>query len=270
MHVRSVIAIASLFLVIGAAAQDDRSATKPILAPLAPFTEAINGTTLQLTMVPVTPKDGSTPFFIASTETTWDVYDAFVFGFDKTERAADGTSSSASPEADAVTRPSKPYISMDRGFGHAGFPAISVSYLGAKKCCEWMSAKTGKRYRLATLKEWQAACALAAIPSSDVKDFAWCAENAGGKTHAVGTTKKDALGSYDLYGNASEWVTSDEGKGVTLGGTFKGAADTLGCALVVPYTPDWNASDPQYPKSKWWLADGGFVGFRMVCETAKP
>jgi hypothetical protein len=28
----------------------------------------------------------------------------------------------------------------------------------------------------------------------------------------------------------------------------------------------WNKSDPQIPKSKWWLADGGFVGFRIARE----
>ena len=27
-----------------------------------------------------------------------------------------------------------------------------------------------------------------------------------------------------------------------------------------------NQSDPQIPSSIWWLADAGFVGFRVVCE----
>jgi hypothetical protein len=26
-------------------------------------------------------------------------------------------------------------------------------------------------------------------------------------------------------------------------------------------TADWNSTDPQNPKSKWWLSDGPFVGF---------
>jgi formylglycine-generating enzyme required for sulfatase activity len=239
-------------------------AAKP--ASLAAFREPLKGTTLDFGMVPVVPKDGSKPFYIAATETTWDCYDAFVFGFDQDATAASQT--------DAATRPSKPYISMDRGYGHAGFPAISVSYLGAKKYCEWLSAKTGKKYRLPTVHEWQVACELAAVPKDMVKDFAWCAENAKGKTHAVGTAKADALGAFDLYGNASEWCSSESKAadgttsvvGVTLGGTFKDAAEKLGCASVVASSPDWNASDPQYPKSKWWLADGGFVGFRVVCE----
>ncbi|MBL9149120.1 MAG: SUMF1/EgtB/PvdO family nonheme iron enzyme [Phycisphaerae bacterium] len=251
-------------------------AAKPASTPTPPagsFTQKIDGTTHEMTFVPLAmpaKADGgnaekSAPkLWIASTETTWDLYDVFLFGFDQ----KDGKSGSA--DADAVTRPSKPYISMDRGFGHAGYPAISVSYLGAKKFCEWLSAKTGKKYRLPTVAEWQQACATAAIPSDRVAEFAWFADNANGKTHAVATTKAGANGCFDLYGNASEWCTQvdDKGnaKGVTLGGMFKDKADAIGCASIVPYTPDWNASDPQYPKSKWWLADGGFVGFRVVCE----
>jgi hypothetical protein len=28
----------------------------------------------------------------------------------------------------------------------------------------------------------------------------------------------------------------------------------------------WNERDPQLPKSRWWLSDGPFVGFRLVRE----
>lgn len=245
-------------------------ATQP--TPLAPLVQPVEGTTLELALVPVVPpatgdaKEAKAirPFLIAKVETTWDLYDAFVFGFDQTD------GKSASPKADAVTRPSKPYISMDRGFGHAGFPAISVSYNGAKAFCEWLSAKTGRTYRLPTVDEWKLACELGALPKDRLKEFAWHADNADGKTHAVGTLKADALGCHDLHGNASEWcVATDEkgnAKGVTVGGTFRDSADAVGCASIVPYSADWNASDPQFPKSRWWLADGGFVGFRVVCE----
>jgi hypothetical protein len=32
------------------------------------------------------------------------------------------------------------------------------------------------------------------------------------------------------------------------------------------WSPKWQETDPQIPKSRWWLADGRFVGFRLVCE----
>ena len=28
----------------------------------------------------------------------------------------------------------------------------------------------------------------------------------------------------------------------------------------------WNETDPQLPKSRWWLSDAPFVGFRLVRE----
>jgi sulfatase modifying factor 1 len=260
-----------------AAARDDGAkpaaapaASQSAAAPLKAFRDELKGTTLAIEMIPVTPagqpdgkphgKPALKPFYIAKVETTWDLYDTFLFGFDQKEPGG------STPEADAVSRPSKPYISMDRGFGHAGLPVISVSYFGAKKYCEWLSIKTGRTYRLPTVAEWQAACELGAVPKDQLKDHAWCKDNAGGRTHEVASSKVDALGLFDMSGNASEWCTDSEGKGVTLGGTFKDGLDGVGCSVVVPYTPDWNASDPQFPKSKWWLADGGFVGFRVVCE----
>ena len=52
---------------------------------------------------------------------------------------------------------------------------------------------------------------------------------------------------------------------VLCGGTFLDAP-----ARVVPgtrrrQTPAWQETDPQFPKSRWWLANGPFAGFRVVC-----
>ena len=33
--------------------------------------------------------------------------------------------------------------------------------------------------------------------------------------------------------------------------------------------PDWNALDPQIPKSLWWLASADFVGIRVVRSLPK-
>ena len=69
-----------------------------------------------------------------------------------------------------------------------------------------------------------------------------------------------------MSGNAAEWCHGPEGP-VTRGGCYRDRREAVGCAARVPPVPAWNASDPQLPKSEWWLADGGFVGFRVVCET---
>lgn len=36
----------------------------------------------------------------------------------------------------------------------------------------------------------------------------------------------------------------------------------------MPETEDWNESDPQFPKSVWWLVDGPYIGMRVVTNDA--
>ena len=43
------------------------------------------------------------------------------------------------------------------------------------------------------------------------------------------------------------------------------ALGILTATRLIP-VPDWNATDPQIPKSVWWLADAPFAGFRVLCE----
>jgi formylglycine-generating enzyme required for sulfatase activity len=102
-----------------------------------------------------------------------------------------------------------------------------------------------------------------------VKDIAWFGDDADDKTHQVASKKAGALGIFDMAGNAAEWVTSGEGKPLTCGGSYKDDADKVGCEARMPPNSAWNASDPQLPKSKWWMADCTFVGFRVVCEPAQ-
>ncbi len=230
-------------------------------AAYAQFIETIDGTAVAFDMIPVPgdPVLGVEPFWIGRTEVTWDAYDVFVYGFD-------GPAGAARTDADAVTRPSKPYISMDRGFGHAGYAVISVSNRGAMAFCVWLSHKTGRRYRLPTEAQWRFACSLGQVPPAEIGRYAWYRGNADFKTHAVGTREADAGGLHDMHGNASEWCTGADGRPVTLGGSYRDDMEGLGCAARVRPSAAWNQSDPQIPRSVWWLADAGFVGFRVVCE----
>lgn len=248
---RPLLVVALIVLSGCAASEDALDASPATMVALEPFSQPIAGTVLSLEMVPV-PGDR---FWVSTTEITWDLYDVFVFELDD---PADDVG-----DTDAITRPSKPYIAMDRGFGHNGYPALSMSFHGAETFCRWLSAKTGRRYRLPTLEEWRRVCAQSGIDASTVNDHAWYAGNADHTTHQVGTKAPDALGLFDLAGNAAEWCRTD-GTPVVAGGSFRD--DAVGCTAVAKDTPDWNASDPQFPKSIWWLADAGFVGLRVVCE----
>src|SRR5918996_596348 len=138
---------------------------RPILAPIAlatavmavafasepsAYRESIPGTLVSFEMVLV---PGEEPLYIGRTEVTWDLYDVFMLGLDK---------STSTSGADAVARPSQPYGAPDYGWGHAGYPVISVTRSAAEAFCAWLSLKTGKTYRLPTEAEWTRAASAAA------------------------------------------------------------------------------------------------------------
>lgn len=219
------------------------------------YRETIPGTLVSFEMVAV-PGSASQPgFYIGRTEVTWDLYDVYALSLDQP--------SAPPPGVDAIARPSNPYGAPDYGWGHAGFPAISVTRQAAESFTKWLSQKTGREYRLPTEAEWQHAATLAWSGTS-ADAVAWHAGNAGMHTHAVATKSADALGLFDLFGNASEWVMTAGDTLVTRGGSFRSGPDTIGPKARMEQDETWNERDPQLPKSKWWLSDGPHVGFRVV------
>lgn len=224
------------------------------------FKQSITGTACAIEMISVAPLSSGKQIWMSQTEIPWEVLDICVYGFDKTDGKSD------SPTADAVTRPTKPYISMDRGFGHKGWPANSVSFHNAKGFCQWLSAKTGRSYRLPTVDEWKHACERGKIAPDMLKDYAWFEDNSDNASHKVATKKADAQGLYDLVGNLAEWCVQADGTGAVMGGSYRDAVDEIGCQAIHPNSPKWNQTDPQIPRSVWWLADAGWIGFRIVCD----
>ena len=178
-----------------------------------------------------------------------------------------------SSPADGVSRPSKPYVPPDRGFGHDGYPAIGMTIDAAEGFCRWLSLKTGLEFRLPARQEWTYLAAgesLAAyccdVEADSLDRVAWFVDNSKFSTHAVGEKRPNLFGLYDIHGNASEWVTSDSRKPIALGGSFRDDADECTSTSFQQQLRSWNTSDPQIPKSSWWLADCSWVGFRFVIE----
>jgi formylglycine-generating enzyme required for sulfatase activity len=224
-------------------------------SPPTTYRETVAGTLVTFEMVLVPAGKGIAPFYLGRTEVTWDLYDVFALGLDeKTPRGG----------ADAVARPSRPYGAPDYGWGHTGYPAISIAREAAGAFAAWLSQKTGKAYRLPTEAEWEHAAILAADGDalSRLDAIAWYQANASGRTHPVASRKADALGLFDLFGNAAEWVVTADGVPVTRGGSFRHPRP--GPTVRDVQDDTWNERDPQLPKSKWWLSDGPFVGFRLA------
>jgi formylglycine-generating enzyme required for sulfatase activity len=233
------------------------------------YSESIAGTLVTFEMVPVPAGavtiDGKTvavpAFYIGRHEATWDMYDVFALGLDAPKTSAG---------VDATARPSRPYGAPDYGWGHAGFPVISVTRSAAEAFCAWLSAKTGKKYRLPTEAEWLRAAGLstggAELSPERRNSIAWHRGNAAGRVHAVGTRAADGLGLFDLFGNAGEWVTTADGALVLRGGSFRDNAEIVGPGGRSVQDATWNERDPQLPGSRWWLSDAPFAGFRIVRE----
>ena len=240
---------------------------------LAPYTETLPGSVVKVAMVPVTGgtvKIGGKaiavkPFWIAQTETPWEAYDLFLASgppskpYDQTKFAPD-----------AIARPSRSYILPDLGWGHHGFPAINLSFDSVTMFCLWLSSVTKKKYRLPTEAEWQLACQVglggAKVDKAFLDKSSWYAANSAEVTHPVASKAPDKLGLYDMLGNVGQWAIDPEGKPVLCGGTFQDAAADISPTTAKRWTPKWQEEDPQIPKSRWWLSNAPFAGFRLVCE----
>ena len=102
-------------------------------------------------------------------------------------------------------------------------PVVKVSWNQAVKLCEWLSMVTGKKWRLPTNAEWEAAVGTSTYPWGEYYPPHWDDGNyailADGKddpkqvgidgilgTAPVGSFKPNALGFYDLGGNVAEWM----------------------------------------------------------------
>jgi formylglycine-generating enzyme required for sulfatase activity len=102
-------------------------------------------------------------------------------------------------------------------------PVVQVTWENVKQFSDWLSAKTGKEWRLPTVAEWEAAVGKLKYPWGDYFPPYWDDGNfcflADGSvdpqragvdgvtgTAPVASFKPNPLGFYDLGGNAMEWM----------------------------------------------------------------
>lgn len=199
---------------------------------------------------------------------------------------------------DGVTRATPQYIDLTWGMGRDGkHPTNSMSHAASIMYCKWLYSTTGIFFRLPTEAEWEYACragSSTAYPFGDdasvLNEHGYFKENSNSKFHHVGQFKPNAWGLYDMLGNLSEWTIdqydplcyskmSDKDPRtdpvskhpkVIRGGSYLDESKELRCANRKASDASWNKRDPQIPKSKWWLTDGMFVGFRVVRPLKQP
>jgi len=306
------------------------TATAPAQSPppgeMKPYVEKIAGTELKFEMVPIPggtftmgssadeakrePDEGPTfvatiaPFYMGKCEVTWDEFDEYAFSKDIMRKRRENADTAKQPAtetaADAVTRSTKPYADMTFGFGGRRNPAICMTHHAAMEYCRWLSAKTGKTYRLPTEAEWEYACRAGTTTAysfgdevGSIGEYAWYVENTE-KPMPVGKKKPNPWGLHDIHGNVAEWCidyyqpdayasfaklkpakgpvilpTTKEYSYVARGGGWDDDPDKLRSANRIASTLEWSVQDPQRPQSIWWHTDATNVGFRVVCPVAE-
>lgn len=238
------------------------------------------------------------PFYLATTEVTLDLFMTYYRETVTSSAASFFSSSGDSVDVDAVTGPTPVYGDMT--MGHAGnYPAFGMTWENARSFCRWLSEKTGKEYRLPTEAEWEFACRAGTREplgpgktEAGTASLAWFDETSKGRLQPVATKDPNPFGLYDMQGNVREWVfdlyspdtyASRTGTGVVenptgpeegrrhvaRGGDYNSPLSEIRPAARAREESWWRASDPQIPKSRWWIPMMDFIGFRVACSV-KP
>jgi formylglycine-generating enzyme required for sulfatase activity len=224
------------------------------------------------------------PFWIGQHEVTFAEWDAFF----------KDASVPQVKNMDGITRATPQYIDLTWGMGREpDHPANSMSQQAALMYCRWLYAKTGIFFRLPTEAEWEYACKAGETKPPDVSTLgmhAWFADNSENRFQLVMQKKANPWGLFDMLGNLCEWTLDqyDPQSYATLnrkdpmtppgtrypkvarGGSYLDPANQLRCTNRIASEPKWNIRDPQVPKSRWWMTDGMFVGFRVVRPARQP
>jgi formylglycine-generating enzyme required for sulfatase activity len=245
--------------------------------PLATEVVSVPGTAVSFAMVRVPSGflrgERVESFAVATLEVTWDDYLAMLL-----ESEGPPPSKSGEP-IDGFARPTKPYIATDRGYGQGKRPIISISAKGAESFAHWLALRTGRPFRLPTEREWEWAARAGSTGRWTCGDdpaaldaLAWYDANANQSSQLVGTKAPNAWGLFDVHGNVAEWCRVEQPDGTKYGahalagGSFFDLAEGLEFGVREFRDTDWNMSDPQIPKSVWWLANAAWPGMRVVMD----
>jgi formylglycine-generating enzyme required for sulfatase activity len=173
------------------------------------------------------------PFFMAEVEVTWDQYWAFY-----TETMSEGRTppsvvyaNNSRPDVDAVSGPTPPFGLPDQGWGMGSRPAITMTHYAAETFCQWLTIKTGKKYRLPTEAEWEYAARAGSdspyffegnpkkfsnngfwnemfgADTTNINRYIIYANNSNNRTQEPSAVKANPFGLKNMLGNVMEYCS---------------------------------------------------------------
>jgi formylglycine-generating enzyme required for sulfatase activity len=250
------------------------------------YTEQIPGTTVSFDMIAI--KGGSfrmgsnkkeafhkedevpvrsvtvSPFFMAEVEVTWNQYWAFYGNTMSEGRMPPETvyANNSRPDVDAVSGPTPPFGAPDQGWGSGSRPAITMTHYAAETFCQWLSLKTGKKYRLPTEAEWEYAARggtetpyffdgkpkdysdkgfmrkFTGAKTEVISDYIIYNKNSNNRTQEPDKVKPNPFGLKNMLGNVMEYCSD------------RYAADAYG-------KTGENVTDPIVTEGEEWVVRGG-------------
>lgn len=293
-------------------------------AEMKPYTEIVEQAEAKFEMLPIpggtfmmgSPEDEEgreedegpqheveiSPFWMSKTEVTWDVYDVWMSDLDIFRREAlqlEASPRDAFADVFQLSQPTKPYTDMTFGMGSRGYPAVCMTQHAARTFCKWLSAKTGRYYRLPTEAEWEYACRAGTTTAYSfgddpdlLEDYAWFFDNTDNGYEKVGQKEPNPWGLHDMHGNVAEWVLDQHDEAgyeavlaekkdplaipktlyprVVRGGGWDQFPEDCRSAAREGSNEEWKKQDPQVPKSIWYHTDALHVGFRIVRPLVEP
>ena len=178
-------------------------------------------------------------FFMAEVEITWDQFWSFY-----SETMSEGRTppsvvyaNNSREDVDAVSGPTPPFGLPDQGWGMGNRPAITMTHYSAQTFCQWLSLKTGRKYRLPTEAEWEYA---ARGGTETPYFFEGNPKKLSNEGFLKGIFKPDTTGidGYTVYVNNSRNRTQEPAE--VKANPF-GLKNMLG--NVMEYCQDWYAED---------------------------
>ncbi|ASB49357.1 SUMF1/EgtB/PvdO family nonheme iron enzyme [Alkalitalea saponilacus] len=164
-------------------------------------------------------------FFMAKIEVTWN---EFLAWFNATSSEGRLTAEEQA-QVDGFSGATPPWGAPDQGWGTGQRPAITMTHHAAMEYCRWLSAVTGKHYRLPTEAEWEYAARGDTQtpyffegnprrfssqtwwnrifgPSTDViSNYAIYNQNSSNRTSEPGNVFENPFGLVNMLGNVAEF-----------------------------------------------------------------